>query len=92
MRSDPAVACSIIVTMRARVDLPQPDSPTTAKVRPREQLEGGAVERLQDGDVPEQTARQMVVALKIGGGEHRRFVHSAASRPGWSSGTPATSG
>ena len=30
----PEVGRSIIVTMRARVDLPQPDSPTTASVRP----------------------------------------------------------
>ena len=32
--SAPAVGVSIIVTCRASVDLPQPDSPTTASVRP----------------------------------------------------------
>lgn len=31
----PAVGFSISATMRARVDLPQPDSPTTASVHPR---------------------------------------------------------
>ena len=35
MLSEPAVGCSIMVTRRARVDLPQPDSPTTASVLPR---------------------------------------------------------
>ena len=30
--SDPEVGGSIMVTRRARVDLPQPDSPTTASV------------------------------------------------------------
>ncbi len=33
-RSEPALGGSIIVTRRASVDLPQPDSPTTARVRP----------------------------------------------------------
>ena len=32
--SVPAVGASIMVTMRASVDFPQPDSPTTASVRP----------------------------------------------------------
>jgi hypothetical protein len=32
--SSPLVGSSIIVTSRARVDLPQPDSPTTARVLP----------------------------------------------------------
>ena len=32
---EPDVGCSIMVTRRARVDLPQPDSPTTASVLPR---------------------------------------------------------
>jgi hypothetical protein len=33
--SEPEVGVSIMVTRRARVDLPQPDSPTTASVLPR---------------------------------------------------------
>jgi hypothetical protein len=33
--SEPEVGVSIMVTRRARVDLPQPDSPTTASVWPR---------------------------------------------------------
>ena len=32
--TSPAVGFSISATMRASVDLPQPDSPTTASVRP----------------------------------------------------------
>jgi len=32
--SDPAVGSSIIVTIRAKVDFPQPLSPTTASVLP----------------------------------------------------------
>ena len=38
MMSVPEVGGSIIVTMRARVDLPQPDSPTTARVLPRSRV------------------------------------------------------
>ena len=33
--SSPPLGASIMVMMRASVDLPQPDSPTTASVRPR---------------------------------------------------------
>ena len=35
MLSEPEVGCSIMVMRRASVDLPQPDSPTTASVLPR---------------------------------------------------------
>jgi hypothetical protein len=34
MNSSPALGASISVMMRARVDLPQPDSPTMASVLP----------------------------------------------------------
>ena len=38
IRSSPPVGASIMVMMRASVDLPQPDSPTTASVWPRSTL------------------------------------------------------
>jgi hypothetical protein len=51
--SDPEVGCSIMVTRRARVDLPQPDSPTTASVLPRQRearpVQGLQMRRLREG-------------------------------------------
>ena len=52
----PEVGGSISVTMRASVDLPQPDSPTTASVLPGLDREGHAADRLQPRRLAEEAA------------------------------------
>ena len=51
---------SISATTRASVDLPQPDSPTTASVRPASMREGHAADRLQMRRLAQQPAADLV--------------------------------
>ena len=63
--SAPAVGFSIRATMRASVDLPQPDSPTTASVRPGFDRERHAADRMQAGGLAHQAARDGIHLLQV---------------------------
>ena len=74
--------------------LPQPDSPTTASVRPLVEGEADAAQRLDLARRLEQPAADQVAALEaLGRDDALGHVHAASPGwPGWFSGTPPVSG
>ena len=94
--SVPAEGGSIIVTRRASVDLPQPDSPTTASVRPASSVKLASARRLdRRGACERRRGRLRNGARDAAPRGRRRRVHAATSRPsgcGWPTGRPCVSG
>src|SRR5213594_254180 len=76
MRNWPPVGVSISETMRARVDLPQPDSPTTARVLPA----------WTEKDTPPTACKWSEGRMKPRRISYTR-LRSLASTTGWSDGT-----
>ena len=75
----PDVGGSIRVTMRASVDLPQPDSPTTASVA-RLDREGHAADGVQPRRLAEQAAPDRIDLDEVVGFDDGR-AHDAISAP-----------
>ena len=90
IRSAPAVGFSIKVRSRASVDLPDPDSPTTAKRAPRLQRERHVRKRLDRRVGAERAARDGIVARQAPGLEDGG--HEAAPCSATALGNPETSG
>ena len=75
--SVPALGFSISVTMRASVDLPQPDSPTTASVRPGSSVNDTPPTACRCAGVRRKPRLHLIGALEIVGDDQR---HDTVSR------------
>ena len=65
MRSEPPLGSSIMVTSRPSVDLPQPDSPTTASVFPALKVKDTPASALTMPVPPNKPAPDLVAAAQI---------------------------
>ena len=71
--------------MRARVDLPQPDSPTTASVLPRSSLKLTPLSACTVRALAEDAAADVVVALQVAGFEDElgHQIASSSAEKSW---------